>query len=91
MNDLLTPKTKNGFTPLMRFEFPENMGFDFSEDCIATAIRRMHVSILDDMEDMLVAEIVSAARSMGATDVFVLDKKFIFDAIREKMEREGFL
>lgn len=33
--------------------------------------------------------IVKEAIKDGVSDLYILDKKFIFEAIREKMEREG--
>ena len=35
--------------------------------------------------------IVNLARENGITDLFVLDKKFVLDALKEKMEREGLI
>lgn len=47
---------------------------------------------LTDMKnEAIVQECIKAANEAGITDLFLLDKKFIVDAIREKLEREGLM
>lgn len=45
--------------------------------------------ILDMTDQLIVDEIIRVAIKEGVDDLYVLDKKFVLDAIREKMEREG--
>lgn len=45
--------------------------------------------LIDMKNEAIVQECIKAANEAGITDLFLLDKKFVLDAIREKMEREG--
>ena len=47
--------------------------------------------LIDMKNKALVQECIKAANEAGITDLFLLDKQFVLDAIREKMEREGLM
>ena len=47
--------------------------------------------LIDMKNEAIVQECIKAANEAGITDLFLLDKQFIIDAIREKMEREGLM
>lgn len=47
--------------------------------------------LIDMKNEAIVQECIKAANEAGITDLLLLDKKFIVDAIREKMEREGLM
>lgn len=91
MKDLYLPKSKFGIEkinipPMVRFEFPENVTFD-----INTITRRMYVEFVEQMEEELVTAIAAMVRAAGATDLYILEKKFVLDALREKMERDALM
>ena len=91
MKDLYLPKKKSGieipsFTPMMRFEFPENIQFD-----INTITRQIHVEFVEEVENDIVAAIATMARNAGVSDLYILYKKFVLDALREKMERDALM
>lgn len=62
---------------------------DFNLNYIHTATAKMVAQVVDTQERMLVEAVVRAAEEEGVRDLYILDKKFVFDALREKMEREG--
>lgn len=45
--------------------------------------------VADSTDAAIVAAIIAAARAEDVTDLYLLDKTFILDAIREKQEREN--
>lgn len=49
----------------------------------------MAAQVVDTQERMLVEAVIKAAEEEGVRDLYILDKKFVLDALREKMEREG--
>ena len=49
------------------------------------------VKIIDMREQALAHAITSAAIQEGFNEVWLLDKKFVLDALKEKLEREGYL
>ena len=50
---------------------------------------KLAVIAAEETDRAILDEIIRVAKSEGITDLIVLDKKFIVEAIREKMEREG--
>ena len=47
---------------------------------------------LTDMKnEAIVQECIKAANEAGITDLFLLDRQFVLDAIREKKEREDLM
>ena len=91
MKDLYLTKSKFGIEkcnipPMVRFEFPENVQFD-----IGNITRRMYVEFVEQMEEELVTAIAAMVRAAGATDLYILEKKFVLDALREKMERDALM
>lgn len=62
---------------------------DFNLNYIHTATAAMAAQVVDTQERMLVEAVIRAAEEEGVRDLYILDKKFVFDALREKMEREG--
>ena len=80
------------FTPrplkYVRIETPE---FDIlnKENPIYQLTNKMAVLTAEAMDRAILDEIIKIAKAEGITDLIVLDKKFIVESIREKMEREG--
>lgn len=50
-------------------------------------ITRLYADVVDMTDNTIVDACVKAARQAGINDVYLLDKKFVLDAIREKIER----
>lgn len=79
-----TPKPLKYF----RIETPELDILD-QQSPIYQMTNKMAVLTAEAMDRAILDEIIIAAKAEGITDLIVLDKKFIVEAIREKMEREG--
>ncbi len=58
----------------------ENMTFSITKNIIT--------QIVDMEEKAVVDAVIKAAEQEGVTDLYLLDKKFVLDALREKAERE---
>ena len=52
-------------------------------------LKKIQVEVVDKTNRAIVDAIVKEAREAGVTDLYLLDKQFILEAITEKMEREG--
>ena len=50
--------------------------------------RKVTAQILDMQDKAIVDAIVQCARENGVDDIWLLDKEFVLDALREKIERE---
>ena len=72
---------------LMHYEFPP-VPPQISVT-IAEVTRNIAAAVEDTTDKAIVAAIIDAARAEGVTDLYLLDKTFILDAIREKQEREN--
>ena len=48
------------------------------------------VQLIDMQDRALYYEIVRAACEAGIDDLYLMDKQFVLDALREKLEREGY-
>ena len=48
---------------------------------------RLYADVVDMTDNTIVDACVKAARQAGINDVYLLDKQFVLDAIREKIER----
>ena len=44
--------------------------------------------IIDAQEEAIVDAVIQAAIEEGISDLFILDKKFVLDALKEKLERD---
>lgn len=73
---------------LIRIETPELDILD-QQSPIYQITNKLAVIAADAMDNAILDEIIRTAKAEGITDLIVLDKKFIVEAIREKMEREG--
>lgn len=61
---------------------------DTSNEEFQHITHRMAVQIIDMREKALVDAVIACARENGVNDIWLLDKKFVLDALREKMERD---
>lgn len=48
---------------------------------------RIYADVVDMTDNTIVDACVKAARQAGINDAYLLDKQFVLDAIREKIER----
>lgn len=51
--------------------------------------RKMAAQILDMQEKVIVDAVIECAQENGVDDLYLLDKKFVLDALREKIERDS--
>lgn len=71
---------------LMHYVFPRDQ---LQLDGTMVELRcKIAAVVVDTTEKAVVQAIIEAARAEGVTDLYLLDKAFILDAIREKLERE---
>lgn len=59
--------------------------FDFDTN---TLIQRICAHALDMQEDAVVQACVRTAEEAGITDLYLIDKQFVIDALMEKIKRE---
>ena len=74
------------FTPMEVHHFNENR----MDDCLSEITMKIHVEITDKTNQAIVDAVVEAAREAGITDLYILDKKFVIDALCEKIAREKY-
>lgn len=72
---------------LMHYQFPRDQ---IQIDGTTATLHTKVAAIVEDATDAAIVEaILEAARAEEVTDLYLLDKTFILDAIREKLEREN--
>lgn len=84
------------YYPMHQFNFPPKPAdikfmddaIDIDENIRLEIVRNVEVKLVDMMDRLIMDEILRTANEEGITDLFVMDKKFVLDAIREKMERD---
>lgn len=69
--------------PLQHFIIPQHE-FPALDD----HVKRIQAAAIDMTDNLIVQAITQAAKEDGVTDLYLIDKKFAADAIREKLERE---
>ena len=72
---------------LMHYEFPRDQ--IQLDGTMAELPHKIAAVVADTTDKTIVAAVLDAARAEGVTDLHLLDKKFVLDAIREKQEREN--
>ena len=50
-------------------------------------INKIKAEIVDVYDDVIVQACIDAAKEEGIHDLYLLDKKFVMDALREKIQR----
>lgn len=70
-----------------RFQFPENQKFDF-DGLQMRVTDKIVVQMIDDYETAVASEIASAARVAGVSDVTVLNKKAILEALEKQIPQQ---
>lgn len=72
---------------LMHYAFPRDQ---IQLDGTTAELPQKIAAVVEDTtEKAIVQAVIDAARAAEVTDLYLLDKKFILDAIREKQERES--
>ena len=95
MEGLSKPKTVKRRGRVARYYRPEftieepDWSKDPLEDFVR-AVREQQVKAIDTLDQKMVEACIQAAQEEGVC-LTLIDKKFIADAIREKMEREGLM
>lgn len=64
---------------------PNEPDYDFQA---LTLTERICAEAVDIQNEAIVAACIRAAREAGITQLYLLDKQFVAEAIREKIERE---
>lgn len=84
-----TPERKSvGFHWQADFSrLPDRIDDPLVQDQIFKLTHTVSVQIAQDLDNALADAIIAAAREEGIDEVFILDRKFCLDAIREKIER----
>jgi len=70
-----------------RFRFPENQKIDF-DGLQMSVTDKLAVQMADNYDNAVAEEIASAARGAGASDVTVLNKKAILEALNKQIPKK---
>lgn len=70
-----------------RFSFPENQRIE-SDDLQMRLTEKIFVQMVDNYETAVAEEIASAARAAGVSDVTVLNKKTILEALEKQIPKK---
>lgn len=73
---------------MTRYEFPENVPDFNAENPMVTLSRKLMAETADRTDKTMVEAILHMCWLEGITDLWLIDKKFILEAITEKLERE---
>lgn len=71
---------------LKHYEIPQYTEFTEGTD---TVIKKIAAVVEDTKEQAVVEAVLDAAKAEGITDLYLMDRKFILDALLEKKEREN--
>ena len=75
--------------PLKHFELTQ-CSIEFTDDMnIATLSRKIHASVMDQVDDTILKTIINCAKEEGVDDLYLLDKEFVMSAIKHELERRG--
>ena len=80
-------KDKGNEKPIKHYQLKDIVNFDF-ENHTANIIQNICAQVIDNTDKVIVDVIIKAAKENGITDLYLMDKKFVLDALLEKAERE---
>lgn len=60
------------------------------EDKSLRFVQNISVQLIDMRDKAIYSEVIEAAREAGIDDLYLMDKQFVLDALREKLERKGY-
>lgn len=75
--------------PFQAYHFQDELMRLDGLDPAKAVMRRIRVELKDFDDIAIVDAVVRKAYQEGISDLYLLDSKFIMDAIREKLEREN--
>lgn len=70
--------------PLKHYSIPQQI-----HGLLDDHAQRIRAAAIDMTDNLIVQAITQAAKEEGVTDLYLIDKKFAADAIKEKLEREN--
>lgn len=74
-----------------RYVSPAPISIEEQANGVFNLVDQFAAKVVDMREQAMLNAIISAAVQEGLNEVWILDKKFVLDALKEKMEREGYL
>ena len=85
---------KRNKTPMRHIQVkPFEASIQMSQSDIGTEFcgitRKVVAQVLDMQNEAIVDAVVRYARENGVDDIWLLDEKFVLDALREKMQRDA--
>ena len=66
------------------FSFPENVDFNF-DNAVHSVTQKVVAQFVDDYDDYIVSQIANTARENGISELVVLNKTTIMDALKKQM------
>lgn len=73
--------------PIAHCKLNNNDGFSFDGE-ICSSMHRAAVQYADMLDTAVVNEALKVAKEAGISDLYLLDKQFVIDALTEKIQRE---
>lgn len=70
-----------------RFSFPENVDTTF-DSSVNRVTQKLCVQFLDEYDDYIVSQIANTAKENGVSELAVLNKKVIIDALNKRMPKK---
>lgn len=61
------------------------MGRDYG---VAADLKRIEAAAIDMDDQAILEEVIRVAREAGIDTLYLMDKQFVLDALREKLERD---
>lgn len=87
----------NGYEPIKHYRFNIRQlldSYDFSDD-LSTTIYTINESIMakvvDTHDKTIVDAVLAVAIAENIDHLYVMDKKFVLDALKEKLIRDGYV
>lgn len=70
-----------------KFSFPENTDFNF-DNAVHSVTQKVVAQFVDDYDDYIVSQIANTARENGISELVVLNKTTIMDALKKQMPKK---
>lgn len=83
--ELTTPKKINMPLQYMRIKSEEEMILDNS------VVRKFACKVAESMDNKIMEKVIAIAKEEGYTDLMVINKEFVVEALKREMERRGLL
>lgn len=89
LRDISKPLFKKPERYFKAYSFPDNieLGVSSFENSMSKLTGSIMTQIVDMADQSIVDAIVKTAQEEGVTYLYLIDKKFIMEAIQEKLER----